>query len=474
MFNKVRLLRDLKNDQWVRPFLHYYKKTLWLALTLGVLTFVCGAGLMFDSGYLISKAATHPDNILLIYVPIVLTRAFGIGRPALRYVERLVSHNWVLKMTSAFRKKLYDSLEGDAVFFDSKDQLGDILGLLSEDISHIQNLYLRTAFPMIVSWSLYVIIVVGIGFLSPLMGLWVLITFGLMIFAIPLWSVIINGARQAVEKKTKNDLYTDLTDNVMGITDWVLAERGQEYVNLHNQHEEQLMKVQHRMHRFEFFRNFVLQMLFILIVVSLLLWAGAYFGGQYGGPANWIAAFVLAAFPLVDAFAGLPDAAQETNIYADSLERLNDLPKPQAAQEAGPSLNGPFTVKVEDVHYTYPQTTREVLSGVDLTITPGQKLAILGRSGSGKSTLAALLRGDRTPTKGQITLNGVATGTLGDQVADYVGVINQSPHLFNTTVANNVRIGNENASDEQVWDVLERVGLAEMIKKLPQGLETQV
>ena len=204
------------------------------------------------------------------------------------------------------------------------------------------------------------------------------------------------------------------------------------------------------------------------------MWAGAYFGGQYGGPANWIAAFILAAFPLVDAFAGLPDAAQETNIYADSLERLNDLPKPQAAQEAGPSLNGPFTVKVEDVHYTYPQTTREVLSGVDLTITPGQKLAILGRSGSGKSTLAALLRGDRTPTKGQITLNGVATGTLGDQVADYVGVINQSPHLFNTTVANNVRIGNENASDEQVWDVLERVGLAEMIKKLPQGLETQV
>ena len=164
MFNKVRLLRDLKNDQWVRPFLHYYKKTLWLALTLGVLTFVCGAGLMFDSGYLISKAATHPDNILLIYVPIVLTRAFGIGRPALRYVERLVSHNWVLRMTSAFRKKLYDSLEGDAVFFNSKYQLGDILGLLSEDVSHIQNLYLRTVFPMIVSWSLYVIIVVGIGF----------------------------------------------------------------------------------------------------------------------------------------------------------------------------------------------------------------------------------------------------------------------------------------------------------------------
>ena len=212
MLNKIPILRSLKNDHWVKPFLKRYKKTLILAIFLGILTFVCGAGLMFCAGYLISKAATMPENILLIYVPIVLTRAFGIARPAVRYVERLVSHNWVLKMTSSFRKKLYDSLEVDAVFFNSKYQLGDILGLLADDVSHIQNLYLRSIFPMFVAWGLYALIVVGLGILSPLMGLWMLILFGLMIFAIPYWSVIINGARQAYEKEVQ-DLFFELTND---------------------------------------------------------------------------------------------------------------------------------------------------------------------------------------------------------------------------------------------------------------------
>ncbi len=59
---------------------------------------------MFTSGYLISKCATHPFNILLVYPAIVLTRAFGIARPVFRYAERLSAHNWVLRIVSNFRK----------------------------------------------------------------------------------------------------------------------------------------------------------------------------------------------------------------------------------------------------------------------------------------------------------------------------------------------------------------------------------
>ena len=147
MFKKIPLLQELKKDTWVKPFLKKYKKTLVLAIFLGILTFFCAGALMFNSGYLISRSATRPENILLVYVPIVLTRAFGVGRPVFHYLERLTSHNWVFKMTSDLRVKLYKALEKDAVFFKSKYQLGDVLGLLSEDINHIQNLYLRTIFP---------------------------------------------------------------------------------------------------------------------------------------------------------------------------------------------------------------------------------------------------------------------------------------------------------------------------------------
>lgn len=474
MFSKIPLLRALKHDRWVRPYLKRYRWTLAIAIFLGVCTFFCAGALMFTAGYLISKSATHPYNILLVYVPIVLTRAFGIGRPAFQYAERLTSHNWVLKMTSHFRKQLYDSLEPDAVFLTGKYQLGDILGLLAEDVSHIQNLYLRTIFPMMVSWGLYLIIIVGIGIISPLMALWLLLLFGLMIFAVPFWSILVNGARQVAEKKQKNELYADFTDNVMGITDWTFAGRGDAYVAAHQKHENQLVATKAAMHRFELLRDFVQQLLLLAIAISLIIWGAENFGGVHGPSANWIAAFVLAIFPLDEAFAALPAAAQETNIYTDSLVRLNRLNQPEKPAVKKLSLHGPYDFEINNLHYTYPQTDHEILKGLNLTIRQGEKIAILGRSGSGKTTLASLLRGDRTPTVGTISLNGVPTSEFGDQMAQYLGVMNQTPYLFNTSLANNIRLGDEEASDEQIWDVLERVKLKKMVERLPKGLNTMV
>ena len=475
MSNKIPIIKALKHDRWVKPFLHRYKKTLILAIFLGILTFVCGAGLMFCAGFLISKSATRPENILLVYVPIVLTRAFGIARPTIQYFERIVSHNWVLRMTSKFRQKMYDALEKDAALFNSKYQLGDVLGLLSDDISHIQNLYLRSIFPMFVAWGLYAIIVISLGILSPLMGLWMLVTFGLMIFAIPIWSIVVNGARQDYEKAAQDKLYVDLTDNVMGVTDWMLAGRSQEFLQLHVDSREKLLDVHQRMKKFERFRNFLMQMLFLLIVISLIIWGAAKFGGQQSLLTNWIAAFVLAAFPLNEALAGLPTAAQETNVYQKSLVRLNNLPDPdQKVKEKALSIAAPYNLTIQNIHYTYPHTKKEILRGINLDIHAGEKIAILGKSGAGKSTLAALLRGDRKPTEGQIDLNGIDVTKLGDQMPKYFSVINQKPYLFNTTIANNLRLGNKEASDDQLWDVLDRVGLKKTIEALPEKLETQV
>lgn len=470
----IGLLNVFKTDEWVKPFFKQYKKSLILALTLGFITFFCAGALMFNSGYLISRAASLPENILMIYIPIVLTRAFGIGRPVFRYVERLVSHNWVLKMTSNLRVKLYDSLEQDAVFFKQNHRTGDILGLLSEDINHIQNLYLRTIFPTIIAWLLYAFIIIGIGYFSPFFALGMLLLLGVVVFLLPLWSVIINGARQEQQKQMKNQLYSDLTDNVLGVSDWIFSQRGQDYVNHHEESEEALREVNRKLQSFQRKRNFILQLMFGVITIALLVWTSRQFPGNHGGAANWIAAFVLSVFPLIDAFAPLPAAAQETNSYKDSIKNLNDLPAIQKIDGPIPTVSGALTLKIDNVHYHYPESIKSVLSGIKLTLEPGEKIAILGRSGSGKSTLANLIRGDLRPTEGAITLNGEETYTFGDDISNYLGVIHQTPYLFHTTIENNLRIGNEAATDEELWRVLERVGLKELVETLPDGLMTMV
>ena len=469
--SKIPILKAFEKDTWVKPYLQRYKAPLMLAIFLGFCTFFSAGALMFNSGYLISKSASLPENILLVYVPIVLTRAFGVSRPVFRYIERLTSHNWVLKMTSKLRRKLYHTLEKDAMVFKQKYRMGDILGLLAEDIQYIQNLYLRTIFPLIIALILYAFIVIAVGVFSIFFALYLALLLFILVIVLPVWSVVVNGARQEREKTLKTELYTDLTDNVLGVADWIFSQRGSEYVDTHLQVEQGLYQVQDQKRLFNRRVHVLFQLIYSFIVIGLIVWTSQHFVGNHGGAANWIAAFVLSAFPVVDAFVVLPEAMQESNVYKDSINRLNALD--ETPDEAPKNIEVTDTrIQVEDLSFSYDHHL--VLDRLDLTIEPGEKIAILGKSGSGKSTLASLIRGDLKPQNGLLTLGGVPTYQFGDAMSHYISVIQQAPYLFHTTILNNVRMANTNKSEEEVWQVLERVGLKKLVEQLPEGLHTMV
>lgn len=469
--SKIPILKAFEKDTWVKPYLQRYKAPLMLAIFLGFCTFFSAGALMFNSGYLISKSASLPENILLVYVPIVLTRAFGVSRPVFRYIERLTSHNWVLKMTSKLRRKLYHTLEKDAMVFKQKYRMGDILGLLAEDIQYIQNLYLRTIFPLIIALILYAFIVIAVGVFSIFFALYLALLLFILVIVLPVWSVVVNGARQEREKTLKTELYTDLTDNVLGVADWIFSQRGVEYVDTHLQVEQELYQVQDQKRLFNRRVHILFQLIYSFVVIGLIVWTSQRFVGNHGGAANWIAAFVLSAFPVVDAFVVLPEAMQESNVYKDSINRLNALD--ETPDEAPKNIEVTDTrIQVEDLSFGYDYHL--VLDRLDLTIEPGEKIAILGKSGSGKSTLASLIRGDLKPQNGLLTLGGVPTYQFGDAMSHYISVIQQAPYLFHTTILNNVRMANTNKSEEEVWQVLERVGLKKLVEQLPEGLHTMV
>ena len=469
--SKIPILKAFEKDTWVKPYLQRYKAPLMLAIFLGFCTFFSAGALMFNSGYLISKSASLPENILLVYVPIVLTRAFGVSRPVFRYIERLTSHNWVLKMTSKLRRKLYHTLEKDAMVFKQKYRMGDILGLLAEDIQYIQNLYLRTIFPLIIALILYAFIVIAVGVFSIFFALYLALLLFILVIVLPVWSVVINGARQEREKTLKTELYTDLTDNVLGVADWIFSQRGVEYVDTHLQVEQELYQVQDQKRLFNRRVHVLFQLIYSFIVIGLIVWTSQHFVGNHGGAANWIAAFVLSAFPVVDAFVVLPEAMQESNVYKDSINRLNALD--ETPDEVPKNIKVTDTrIQVEDLSFSYDHHL--VLDRLDLTIEPGEKIAILGKSGSGKSTLASLIRGDLKPQNGLLTLGDVPTYQFGDAMSHYISVIQQAPYLFHTTILNNVRMANTNKSEEEVWQVLERVGLKKLVEQLPEGLHTMV
>ena len=467
-----------KQDTWVRPFFKKYKRLLALVLFLGLMTFFAGSALMFTSGFLISKSATRPWNVLVVYVPIVLTRAFGIGRPVFRYTERLGSHNWVLKMTSDIRYKLYRSLESRASQSKEEFQTGSILGILAEDIEHIQNLYLRTIFPTLIGLLLYVLIVVMLGFFSIPFALMIALLLGILIIVLPLTSVAINRAKIYRRKYKRHVLYNQLTDSILGVGDWQYSGRYDEFLTRYNESESAVREEDIKLNRYTRFQDLVIQFVFGLIVLAIFFWAGTYFGDKGGSALNWVAAFTLAVFPLMDAFSPISQGVTELPMYEDSTKRLHELPQVEdeetaIASELTDLSFDQYDVCLEDVSFNYQSEGKVILSDFNLTIPTGQKIAVLGKSGTGKTTLTKLIRHDLVPDKGMITIGGHAVSEIAD-MSPHVGVLNQAPHLFNTSILNNVRLGNVEATDEEVLQAIKQAGLQPVIDALPNGADTVV
>lgn len=457
----------LFNNDWITPFLRKYRFGMILAIILGTITMFCAGLLMFSAGYVISKSATKPENILIIYVPVLMVRVFGISRPVVRYIERLTSHNWILRITSNLRRKLYLRLEKSAIGLSERYKLGDLLGLLNEDIANIQDLFLRTLFPLMIVGSLSVALIIASGVFSLTLALVVAFFLGLMVIVLPYVSLKVSAKYDRDLKNYRNQLFSNLTDDVLGLQDWVLSGRKEDFLLDYQSSEKAARQIQEKMLSYVRKRNLVLQLIFALLVVYLIVWSGSTL--NTGDAPNYIAAVSLAAFPLFDAFAPLSDAVVETQRYGDSVQRLNDLPdvKEDVRQETITDTD----LQISNLSFAFED--KLIFEDLNLHIKKGEHVAILGRSGVGKSTLASLIRGDLIAQQGTLDLSGVVPA-YANNVEEKIGVINQSPYIFNASIRSNLSLARLDASDEEIWNALELVGLKKMVAYLPDQLNEVV
>lgn len=135
---------------------------------------------------------------------------------------------------------------------------------------------------------------------------------------------------------------------------------------------------------------------------------------------------------------------------------------------------GPFTLTLHDVHYTYPGE-RTALRGVDLTIKPGEQLALVGVSGAGKSTLAHLLLGFLTPDRGTLRVGDLDLAAIRpDAWLSAVAWVPQRPQLLHGTLLDNIQLGRPSATPEEASHAAALAGAGDFIAALPDGLQTMV
>lgn len=175
--------------------------------------------------------------------------------------------------------------------------------------------------------------------------------------------------------------------------------------------------------------------------------------------------------PLLTAMSYTDDIQKTSSIFGeiDSILQLSELVRPQNSK----ALPGDHTIALEDVHFGYRE--KEVLHGINLVIPSGSSLALVGPSGSGKSTIARLIASLWDVDKGSIRIGGVDIRDM--SLADYnrqIACVFQESFLFNTTIRENIRMGNPAADDAEVEEIAKKSGCYEFISKLEQGFDTVV
>ena len=471
----------MRTNSIIRTEIKKNKSMMVLVVILGILSTVSGAALMYVSGFLISKSSLRIGNILMLQVPTVLTRTFSLSQSTFAYLQRLTSHNLVLGIIEKMRSRVYKILEPHALKLKKEYKSGDLLGLIAEDIEHLQNIYLKTIFPSIVSLVLYVVFVtlmfgydMSYAILATLFGLFI-------IFIVPFVSLTFTRRNFQVMKEAKYDLYKNFTSAIFGISDWISSNRVNDFMNEYQEKETRLLKKETKIKIFVHFRENLVNFIAGLTVFYMIY-------SCWNMTLNdsienvYIASFCMMALSVMSVSVMTSESVAHIPGYEVSIKRVKDFyANEQDDVDIDKALENKEgnVIDIENVTFAY-ENGKNVLDNISLSIKKGEKVAILGRSGVGKSTLVKLLTGTYTDYTGSISVLGkVPTEKM---LGTKISLLNQKPYLFDMTIRENLKLAlldkKEEVTDDEInskiEESLEKSQLTRLISELPEGINTNV
>lgn len=433
---------------------------------LGVLADACVVGLLGLSMWLIVRAGEQPPILHLTFA-IVGVRALAIGRAALRYTERLFSHDAALTQLATLRAQTFDALVPRVPGAIESQRRGEVLAAFVDDVDQLQDEPLRVRQPLFVSGVVVVLSLLLIACASPLAAL----LLAAVLLAAGSFAVVLGARLAGADDRELSAARAGLVDALLErfSSAEVLAAFGATEMQRARiaAAEARLSRVQLRRARAAGLTGGLLSLgaglASLLLLVTLLPALGAAL------TAPLFAAVVVVPAAVFEIFAQVPaalTARRAVRASADRVAALTETPLPAeipvdvAAGVPEPVPTAPL-IAVRDLAVRHPGAARDAVAGVGFELRAGETLVVTGESGAGKSTLAlALVR--FLDYRGSYRLRGVEARELPiAEVRRTVGLCEQTPHLFDADLRQNLKFARDTADDNELMAALDRVGLGD-------------
>ena len=408
--------------------------------------------------------------------PMIALAAFGFfAQDGLNTLRILLNNTFEQRVLFDLRSDLYERLQSLPLTWFDHRATGDIMTRVVEDVGSVERVLIDGIEQGAVA-ILQIAVVFGLMlWWSPSLALCALTPVPFLI-AGALAYTFTAGQRYGVQRRAASDLNSLLHDNLDGIRQIKgYARETAEHERFNTASEKLRQATLVVMRAWAFYNpgmNFF-SSLGSLVVLGYGGWAAL----QGKLDLGVLVAFLVLVRFLYEPVGRLHQLNQIIQAGRAAGKRVFDIldatPEPDAGQTPLPSpLHG--EIKFENISFAYGDGP-DVLHEINLTAKPGETVALVGPTGAGKSSLVGLLMRFYESTGGQITLDGQDIRDFAKKdLRRVVGLVSQESFLFNGTVADNLRFGKTDATDEELWTALRAANAASFVEKLPQQLDTEV
>lgn len=468
--------------QLARPVL----KPLYLSAVARLLDQAFGIALITFGVYRIGAAVVQITggtalSSAYLWVSVGVMAVLALLKAVFRYLEQFAGHYVAFKALEILRQEMFKRLvpQSPACMVGAKS--GDLLTRITADIDRIEVFFAHTLVPAFSALVIPLAVSILTGFLvSPLSGVLLF-----LIYLVTLLCLMLlgggegNRAADAVGK-AQGQVAQSVTDSVNGVSEVTgyglqraRTTQLERYMSIVGAYARPLTSLQA-------LRRALSQSGMYLAALAVI-WVGMPSPGDLAAiPAALAATF--AVMRSWEVCRGVEDFSTHLDNTFAAARRVWQVANsaPQVASGGKNPPAQPFPIIFEDVSFTYPQSgkqasSRQTLKNISFTIPAGSWTAICGATGSGKSTLARLLLRYWDVDSGQILLGDSPLSQLDPQaIRRAIPLVTQRIHIFSASIADNLRLGKPDASEEQLWQVLKIVELDQVVAALPAGLNTRV